>query len=52
MQSFDEKLSPGEDVELCWHLQQAVYRFAVTNDAIVEKRERNAGLPTFRGAWA
>jgi glycosyltransferase involved in cell wall biosynthesis len=49
---FDEALSPEEDVDLCWRLQLAGTRFAVATDAVVEKRERPAGLPTFRGAWA
>jgi GT2 family glycosyltransferase len=49
---FDEGLSPEEDVDLCWRLQLAGYRFAVATDAVVEKRERAAGLPTFRAAWA
>ena len=49
---FDEELSPEEDVDLCWRLQLAGYRFAVATDAVVQKRERPAGLPTFRGAWA
>jgi len=49
---FAEELSPGEDVDLCWRLQLAGYRFAVAADAVVEKRERVAGLPTFRAAWA
>jgi GT2 family glycosyltransferase len=49
---FDEALSPEEDVDLCWRLQLAGYRFAVAAGAVVEKRERAAGLPTFRAAWA
>jgi glycosyltransferase involved in cell wall biosynthesis len=49
---FDEDLSPEEDVDLCWRLQLAAYRFAVTGAAVVEKRERDAGMPTFRAAWA
>ena len=52
VRGFDETLSPEEDVDLCWRLQLAGNRFAVATDAIVEKRERPAGLPTFRGAWA
>jgi GT2 family glycosyltransferase len=48
---FGEELSAGEDVDLCWRLQLAGYRFAVATDAIVEKRERAPGLPTFRAAW-
>jgi GT2 family glycosyltransferase len=52
VRGFDEALSPEEDVDLCWRLQLAGDRFAVATDAIVEKRERAAGLPTFRAAWA
>jgi GT2 family glycosyltransferase len=52
LQGFDEELGAGEDVDLCWRLQLAGYRFAVATDAVVEKRERAAGLPTFRAAWA
>ena len=40
---FGEDLSPEEDVDLCWRLQLAGYRFAVAADAVVEKRERAAG---------
>ncbi len=49
---FDEALSPEEDVDLCWRLQLAGNRFAVATDAVVERRERAAGLPKFRGASA
>ena len=49
---FDEELAAGEDVDLCWRLQLAGYRLAVAADAIVEKRERAAGRPTFHAAWA
>jgi glycosyltransferase involved in cell wall biosynthesis len=49
---FDETLLPGEDVDLCWRLQLAGNRFGVASDAVVEKRARAPGLPTFRGAWA
>jgi glycosyltransferase involved in cell wall biosynthesis len=49
---FGEDLSPEEDVDLCWRIQLAGYRFVVAADAVVEKRERPAGLPTFRAAWA
>ena len=52
LQGFDEELSPEEDVDPCWRLQLAGHRFALATDAVVEKRERAAGLPTFRGAWA
>ena len=49
---FDEELSPEEDVDLCWRLQLAGYRFTVAADAIVEKRGRATGRTTFRAAWA
>jgi glycosyltransferase involved in cell wall biosynthesis len=49
---FCEALSPEEDVDLCWRLQLAGFRFTVAIDAVVEKRERTAGLSTFRAAWA
>jgi hypothetical protein len=52
LQGFDEELSPEEDVDLCWRLQLEGHRFAPATDAVVEKRERAGGLPTFRGAWA
>ena len=47
-----EELPMGVDVDLCWRIQLAGYRFAVTAGAVVEKRERPPGMPTFRGAWA
>jgi glycosyltransferase involved in cell wall biosynthesis len=49
---FREELLAGEDIDLCWRLQLAGYRFVVTDDAVVEKRERAPGLPTFRAGWA
>jgi len=49
---FSEDLSPGEDVDLCWRLQLAGYRFAVATGAAVDKRERAGGGPMFRAAWA
>ena len=52
VQGFCEDLSPGEDVDLCWRLQLAGYRFAVTADAAVEKRERTGVRPMLRAAWA
>jgi glycosyltransferase involved in cell wall biosynthesis len=52
VQGFCEELSPGEDVDLCWRLQLAGYRFAVTVDAAVEKRERTGVRPMFHAAWA
>ena len=52
VQGFDEELSPEEDVDLCWRLQLAGYEFAVTSDAVVEKRERAGVRPMFRAAWS
>ena len=52
VQGFYEELSPEEDVDLCWRLQLAGYRFAVTSDAIVEKRERAGASLMLRAAWA
>jgi glycosyltransferase involved in cell wall biosynthesis len=52
VQGFDEQLAAGEDVDLCWRVQLAGYRFALATDAVVEKRERAAGMPTFRAGWA
>jgi glycosyltransferase involved in cell wall biosynthesis len=49
---FCENLSPEEDVDLCWRLQLAGYRFDVTADAIVDKRERSGSGQIFRAAWA
>jgi len=52
VQGFCEELSPGEDVDLCWRLQLAGYRFAVTADAAVEKRERTRLRSMFHAAWS
>jgi glycosyltransferase involved in cell wall biosynthesis len=49
---FSEALSPEEDVDLCWRLQLAGYRFEVAADAVVDKRERGGVKPMFRAAWA
>ena len=51
-EGFREDLAAGEDVDLCWRLQLAGYRFAVTADAVVDKREHAGGRPMFRAAWA
>jgi cellulose synthase/poly-beta-1,6-N-acetylglucosamine synthase-like glycosyltransferase len=52
VKGFNEEFAAGEDVDLCWRLQLAGYRFAVTADAVVEKRERTGVRPMFRAAWA
>jgi GT2 family glycosyltransferase len=45
---FDEVLFVGEDIDLCWRLQLAGYRFAVTESAVVARRERT----DLRGVFA
>jgi glycosyltransferase involved in cell wall biosynthesis len=49
---FREDLSPEEDVDLCWRLQLAGYRFVTAADAIVFKREREGASSILRAAWA
>jgi GT2 family glycosyltransferase len=38
---FDEGLFVGEDIDLCWRMQLAGYRFALTGSAVVARRERS-----------
>ncbi len=45
---FDEVLFVGEDIDFCWRLQLAGYRFAVIESAVVAKRERT----DLRGVFA
>lgn len=52
VQGFSEEIWPGEDVDLCWRLQLAGFRFAVNDDAVVEKRARTDGRLTFKAAWS
>lgn len=49
---FDEGLSTGEDVDLCWRLQTAGFRFALAPEAVVCKRERTAFGDVFRQGFA
>jgi glycosyltransferase involved in cell wall biosynthesis len=49
---FCETIPPSEDTDLSWRLQLAGYRFGMSADALVAKREHASGLPTFRAAWA
>jgi GT2 family glycosyltransferase len=44
---FDENLRVGEDVDLCWRLQFAGYRFASQPGAVVAKRERETSSGVF-----
>ncbi len=52
VRGFSEELSAGEDVDLCWRLQLAGYRFAVNSGAAVEKRERTGVRALFNAAWS
>jgi GT2 family glycosyltransferase len=45
---FAENLFVGEDIDLCWRLQLAGYRFAITDSAVVARRERT----NLRGVFA
>lgn len=49
---FDEALVTGEDVDLCWRLQLAGYRFALAPDAVVAKRDRAGFTQVFTQAMA
>jgi len=42
----------GEDVDLCWRMQLAGFRFTSTAEAIVAKRGRSSGRETLRTGWA
>jgi GT2 family glycosyltransferase len=48
---FSETLSAGEDVDFCWRLQLAGYRFAISDQAIVAKREHTTARGAFRATW-
>jgi GT2 family glycosyltransferase len=45
---FDENLQVGEDIDLCWRLQQAGFTFTTELEAVVSKRERATGSEVFR----
>jgi GT2 family glycosyltransferase len=49
---FDEGLAVGEDIDLCWRLQLAGFRFVVEPGAVVFKREPLAFREIFRQAFA
>ena len=49
---FDEVLFVGEDIDLCWRLQLAGYRFVVTESAVVARRERTNLRGLFANALA
>ena len=52
MGGFDEELSVGEDIDLCWRLQLAGFRFALESGAVVFKREPTGFGEVFRQAFA
>jgi glycosyltransferase involved in cell wall biosynthesis len=49
---FDEEMSVGEDIDLCWRLQLEGFRFSVAPGAVVAKRERPGLGPLFGRALA
>jgi GT2 family glycosyltransferase len=49
---FAEEMLVGEDIDLCWRLQLAGYRFVIDFDARVAKRERPEFMQVFRQAAA
>jgi GT2 family glycosyltransferase len=48
---FSETLSAGEDVDFCWRLQLAGYRFAISDRAVVARREHTSVRGAFHGTW-
>jgi cellulose synthase/poly-beta-1,6-N-acetylglucosamine synthase-like glycosyltransferase len=38
---FDETMTAGEDIDLCWRMQLQGWRFASAPDAVVAKRDRS-----------
>ncbi len=49
---FDERLTIGEDIDLCWRLQLAGFRFSLESGAVVFKREPSEFGGAFRQAFA
>ncbi len=49
---FCEILAAGEDIDLSWRMQLAGYRFAVSSDSAVAKREQAGSRSMFHAAWA
>jgi GT2 family glycosyltransferase len=48
---FSETLSAGEDVDFSWRLQLAGYRFAISDRAVVARREHTTARDAFHGTW-
>ncbi len=49
---FDEGMAVGEDIDLCWRLQLAGFRFIVESGAVIFKREASGFGEVFRQAFA
>ncbi len=49
---FAEELLVGEDIDLCWRMQLAGFRFVIDFEARVAKRERPRFMQVFRQAAA
>ena len=45
---FDEHMVMGEDYDLCWKAQLQGYAFAVTDDAVVARRDRSGFVAMLR----
>ncbi len=52
MGGFSEELHVGEDIDLCWRLQLAGFRFVIEAGAVVSKREPTDVRQVFRRAFA
>ena len=44
---FDEDLAVGEDIDLCWRMQLAGYRFT-TGEGVISRRERSGTYALLR----
>ena len=49
---FRENFLVGEDIDLCWRLQLAGYRFSFADGAVVRKREPTDTRSILRKAWS
>ena len=49
---FAEDLATGEDIDLCWRLQLAGFRFTLDEGAVVAKRDRTGFGEVFRQGYA
>jgi glycosyltransferase involved in cell wall biosynthesis len=49
---FDQDVTPGEDIDLCWRLQLRGFRFVEAPGAVVAKRARSDFRSVFTQAYA